>query len=206
MVANAVPAGREVDRAEFERCREAVGAEHLKAQAAVAEQIRAHWRRTDSSDWLALHAVYPEVAELLSSARQPIAIVSAKDADSVWSILRHHRLAQHVSSVAGSCRDKPPVLAALADGLHSSAEQLIFIDDNLEHVRSAGSLPEVEPWWAMWGYHTAEDVDTATRLGIRSLTLDQVGTFSPPRTEPLSRPDAGPMSRCFHSCNERRIR
>jgi FMN phosphatase YigB (HAD superfamily) len=181
MVTNAVPAGREVGREQFERCREGVGAERLTAQAAVGEQIRAQWRVADFPDWLALHTIYPEVAELLSSTRHAVAIVSAKDADSVWAILRHHRLAQHITSVVGSCRDKAPVLTALTGGLHTSAEPLVFIDDNLEHVRAAGSLPGIEPRWAVWGYHTPEDVDTAARLGIRSLTLDQLGDLSPAR-------------------------
>jgi phosphoglycolate phosphatase-like HAD superfamily hydrolase len=171
MVANAVPGGRRVTRKTFEHYRDQIGPARLAAQAAVGEQLRAHWRTTEFAEWVALHTVYPGLAELLRGTDHQVAIVSAKDAESIWAILSHHALADHVQLVVGSCTDKRAVLTGLAD---QSGETVLFLDDNLANATAADALPGIVSRWATWGYHSPEDVITARGLALRAITLEQL--------------------------------
>ena len=187
MVAHVVPAGQSVDRRQFDHYRDLAGPEVLAAQAESGERIRSHWRETEPEQWLALHTVYAEVATHLRSTRQPVAIVSAKDAASIWAILTHHRLSGSVGTVYGSCVDKTPVLATLrAAQAGSDANPLLFVDDNLDHALAAAQLPGVESRWAMWGYHTAEDLLRPESAVARPLTLDQLAQLDHVRLDQLS--------------------
>jgi len=176
MVTNAVPAGRKVDRVVFEQYRDQLGRARLAAQAEFGEQLRARWRTNEFQEWVALHTVYPGISELIHSSQQPVAIVSAKDAESIWAILEHHGLAEHVHTVVGSCTDKRPALTALPD---RSGEPVTFVDDNLANAIAADALPRVQAWWATWGYHSPEDMAAAARQGIRTISLDRLAELQP---------------------------
>jgi FMN phosphatase YigB (HAD superfamily) len=180
MVANALAEGSTVNREEFERARGDVGLPELAAEAASAERIRDHWRTNHFAEWIALHTVYREVADLLNAAAGAVAIVSAKDADSIWAVLAHCGLGARVQTVVGSCRDKRRALSELA----ATAGRIVFIDDNLENAVSASALPEVEAKWATWGYHSPEDVLAAVELGFPSTDLDQLDGLIPNPTLP----------------------
>jgi len=177
MVANAVRSGVTLDRVTFERWRAEVGPGRLAAQARRGETIRAEWRRTYPKEWIGLHKVQAQVASLVRAVDEPLAIVSAKDAESIREILAAAGLDQCVSRIVGSCQDKPAVLAELvADAQRQSgARRVLFIDDNLENALAAARMPGIESHWAHWGYHGPEDDRAAAKAGMPPLLLDQVG-------------------------------
>jgi phosphoglycolate phosphatase-like HAD superfamily hydrolase len=175
MVANELPIGHEIDGAGFERLREEAGSSRLATQAATGEVLRAHWRITEFDAWVALHTMYPGIADLVRATAQPVAVVSAKDATSIWAILDHSGLGMQVHTVVGSCTDKRPALTGLAE---LSGEPVTFVDDNLGHVLVADTLPDVTAWWATWGYHSREDEEAAAGRGVRAITLDQLDVLA----------------------------
>lgn len=176
MVANALVPGQRIDRQVFDLARTTAGSAFLAAQAAVGEQIRAAWRTQDTTGWVALHSIYPGIAELIRSGGQRVVIVSAKDADSIWAILEHHTLATHVDTVVGSCHDKKMALSALSTRY---VEPMIFVDDNLSNAAAAAALSGITSRWATWGYHSPEDEPVARQLGIRAITLNQLDELQP---------------------------
>ncbi len=180
MVANAVPAGPTIGRAEFRRHRAAAGVARLADQARLAESIRAYWREAQPEQWIGLHTVHAEVAALIRAAPEPVAIVSAKDAESIRAILDAAGLSDDIGAVVGSCRDKPAALAELV--ADNDGRPVIFIDDNLDNVLAASSRPGVDGRWAGWGYHGREDELTADDLGIGPLSLDALPALLHDRT------------------------
>lgn len=174
MVANAVPVGHEVDQAGFAQHRAAAGSARLAGQAKAGEEIRGYWRAHQFDEWIALHTVYPEVADVIARNGQRVVIVSAKDADSIRAILAHHRLAGYVEDVFGSCADKSAAVAQFAAGVDASDSDVVFVDDNLANAVTVERLPGVRAVWATWGYHGPEDVDLAAYLGFPTLTLNHV--------------------------------
>lgn len=177
MVANAVPVGQVVDRGLFDHYRAVAGSQQLSSEAAAGERIRAHWRRASFGEWIGLHTIYPEVADLISQTEHSVAIVSAKDADSIWAVLTYWQLADRIRTVIGSCRDKRPALADLAAmeaGGEPRAEPVIFIDDNLDNAIAAAYLPNIESAWATWGYHGPGEADMAADLYFPTISLGQL--------------------------------
>lgn len=181
MVANAVAPGTIVDRASFARRRLDVGQEQLDARALLGESIRARWRDQHRGVWLRMHRVHDEVGDVLRCTSEPVAIVSAKDAESIRAILGAARLDDHVGPVVGSCTDKPAALTELA--AEAWPDRLVFVDDNLDNALAASRLPGVDSRWAHWGYHGPEDDRAAAQAGIAPLSLDdlsRLGVVSAP--------------------------
>lgn len=159
-----------VDATAFTRVRGRLDERMLLAQAATGERRRAHWRRVDPLGWLAAHHVHTPTAKLLTEWRGPTAIVSAKDVDSIAAILNHHHLT--CDHIIGQATDKAAALRALTrDGTRA-----VFIDDNLDNADRVGTCPQVRSYWAMWGYHTPEDVrrHRTTRSTSTPLTDDHL--------------------------------
>lgn len=180
MVANALfdssDAGRvlpsDINRGVFETAKQAIAAGHLAAQAAKAEAIRSHWRKTQFAEWIALHQIQPELYNLIVNSRHTIRILSAKDEASIRDILRHYKVEQKVEYVAGQCHDKKAVLQDwLRDDAASSEGGLIFVDDSVENVADAAQLP-LDAVWAGWGYHGPEDKAFAEARNIVMRNLD----------------------------------
>lgn len=163
-----------VDRGLFEATRRTVGASALAAAAARAERVRAHWRDSQFGPWVGLHEVHPEMRDLLRDTDHTVAVVSAKDPDSITAILAHHGLDSSVAVVIGSCHDKRAALSDLLDRHPAAADEgLTFVDDCLANVVAVGDLP-LAARWARWGYHGPEDVTEAERLGIAGLDLSDL--------------------------------
>lgn len=163
MVVNHV-IGDIADRSDFERARADIGPARLSAEAAVAERIRAHWRSSRPSAWLAHHDVHLPLVAVLRRWPGPRMIVSAKDADSIRAILDHHGLADLVDDVIGSCDSKTPHLRRTAD-----QADVWFVDDNVDHVIAASAIPRVHAFWARWGHAAPEDEDRARSAGVTPL-------------------------------------
>lgn len=172
MVANTL-AEPVTSHAGFDRAKQAAGPELLTRQAAAGEAIRAQWRSDQFTEWITLHTVYPGVTELITDFEGTIAIVSAKDTASINEILAFHRLGARVTTVIGSCHDKPAALTRLLAENPAERRRAVFIDDNLGNILDAAALP-IATLWATWGYHTPEDLDTAHGRAITSATLDTV--------------------------------
>jgi len=172
MVANALPAGSTVDRAAFAQRRAEVGEDRLDAQARRGEAVRGAWRCRHPEAWLGLHTVHAEVAELLRVTDEPVAIVSAKDAESIYAILGAAGFEDAIWRVVGSCADKAGALTTLA--AEAGGEPVVFVDDNLDNALAAARLPGVESHWAYWGYHGPEDDWTAAQIGMAPLSLDDL--------------------------------
>ena len=145
--------------------------EFVRTFLAKANHARQRCRREEPKFWLNLHALYPGIDELLSRHAGEVYVITAKDAPSVWAILRDHRLEHTVKAVYGEASRKDDVMRQLCREHDRELEDATFIDDNLLNV-SRVSTTGARAQWAFWGYHTPEDVEQARAANVQALTLD----------------------------------
>jgi phosphoglycolate phosphatase-like HAD superfamily hydrolase len=138
-----------------------------------AGATRAALRRHHRGWWLDLHALYPGIDPLLRARAGDIAIVTAKDRESVVEILARHGLDSCVREVVGDCHDKPAAVRDLCRRHGVDPGGALFVDDNLPNVLGVGAT-DVPVRWATWGYGTDEHRREARRLRVPALTLDQL--------------------------------
>jgi len=139
----------------------------------VATAARERCRTEEATYWLDLHTLYPGVADLLERHAGAVAVVTAKDAESVWTILRRRGLEHTVAEVIGECSRKDEAVLDLCKRHGGTARGITFIDDNLTNVRQVAAIGAVTRW-ATWGYHTPADAAVAADLGVRPLALSEV--------------------------------
>jgi len=173
MVANALyGTTSDIDEASFEHSKRASANGHFSKQAAKAEAVRAHWRNTQFSDWIALHQIQPELFDLIVNTKHRVRILSAKDEASIRDILRHYKIETKVEQVKGQCHNKKAVLHGwLQDDISTPNEALVFVDDSVKNVAEAAQL-HVTAVWAGWGYHGPEDKAFAEARSIVMQELD----------------------------------
>lgn len=157
------------DQAAFDRRFAEVGEARAAAFAERATKARDELRERDPAAWIAMHTVYPGIAELIRGSG-PVSIVTAKDEPSVRAILAGHGLDGDVRAVAGECRDKAREVERLCTEAGADVAAAVFIDDNLDnvlHVRSTGA----RSLWARWGYATPDQRERAASLGVDAVDL-----------------------------------
>ena len=172
------PRTSHVDRDAFDRAHHDSDPAALAAQAAVAEDVRRTWRERQFCEWVRLHTIHPEMAQLIRDTAHTTVVVSAKDRESIRSILAHYQLDNHVDLIIGSCHDKRAALAQLLEtNRDAQAEGVVFVDDSIANVVAARGLA-LRPLWALWGYHGPEDIELAAAQGIPCLRLDRLHELS----------------------------
>ncbi|MEU8621750.1 HAD family hydrolase [Streptomyces sp. NPDC048623] len=177
MVARDPAAGEVRGLADYEALAARVPPARLAALVKGATEVRGALRERRREEWLALHTLYPGIADLLHRHRgRGTSIVTAKDARSVWEILAHHGLDVTVAQVVGGCSDKRTAVRRIAetDGLPPDA--VTFIDDHITNalaVRDTGATS----LWAWWGYHTPEHVERAVARRQRRVYLPELASL-----------------------------
>jgi phosphoglycolate phosphatase-like HAD superfamily hydrolase len=153
-----------------------------------AQLFRDGLRSTHLQDWIALHTVFAEVAELMRGFAGRVHVVTAKDERSARAVLRHHGLESAVVSVLGDEHDKGRAVGRVLAHFGESAASALFIDDNIDNalaVRSTG----VPALWARWGWQQApEHAARARRLGLGSIDLADLTAIA--AAQPLEAPPA----------------
>lgn len=173
LVSHRAAAGNIGSRADFDRIFGAIAPVTVNSFVAGANAARRRCRTEEAPFWLDLHTLYPGVRDLLGRHAGAVAVVTAKDAASVWTILERHGLAHTVLEVIGECRQKDRAVVELCGRRGTSPGKVVFIDDNLGNVLTvAGTGATVR--WAAWGYHTPEDRAAAARLNGRRLDLSEL--------------------------------
>ena len=160
-------------RQEYEQARAAVPEALLEHQAKTGEVLRSTWRAQDKTLWLESHSVHAPVIDVLRQWQGQRWIISAKDGDSIRAILQHHHVLDLIDRIAGSCRSKAGALREA-----SAQGEVLFIDDNLDHVLSACHGGDAMARWARWGYAAPEDDDRARAAGVEVLHLGDLAGLS----------------------------
>jgi phosphoglycolate phosphatase-like HAD superfamily hydrolase len=148
----------------------AIADEYVRDFVVGATAARTRCRVEEAGTWLGMHTLYPGIAQLLRAHAEAVAVVTAKDADSVRAILEYHGLGDTVGEVFGETASKADAIRELCARHRLRPEQLIFVDDNLGNaLQVAATGAKVR--WATWGYNTAEDRALAARERVDQLSL-----------------------------------
>ncbi|GAB1643435.1 HAD family hydrolase [Krasilnikovia sp. MM14-A1259] len=177
LVAHRAAADRLTTQAQFDALYGVIPAATVRSFVAAATAARQRCRVEETAYWLDLHALYPGVEDLLLRHAGAVAVITAKDADSVWTILRRRGLDHTVGEVIGECSRKDEAVAELCARTGTTPQQTVFIDDNLTNVRRVARTG-ARTYWATWGYHTPEDVAAAAGARVRPLTLAGLPTLN----------------------------
>ncbi len=177
LVAHRPAAANITTQADFDRIFGVIPATYVADFVREASAARHRCRTEELPFWLDLHTLYPDIPELLRRHAGAVAVITAKDETSVWTILDRHGLAGTVAQVYGETRDKAAAVRDLCARHATTPADLTFIDDNLTNVqRVAGTGARTR--WAMWGYHTPDDLSAAGRADVRRLELADVPALS----------------------------
>jgi phosphoglycolate phosphatase-like HAD superfamily hydrolase len=164
-------------QARFDAIFACIAREYVREFTRSATATRARCRAEEPRFWLDLHAFYPGITELLREHAGQIAIVTAKDEDSVRTILGWHGLADTVTEVIGACSRKAEAVQDLCQRHGTAPPAVTFIDDNLANARQVAATG-ARSYWAMWGYHTGDDAAAAEAAGISRLELADLSALT----------------------------
>ena len=113
----------------------------------------------DKQKWLRLHSVYSNLAECwnILSRIFDIYIVSNKDKVSIILLLNHFNLKINEDKIYGNENgdDKSIIISNNIISTCSKSENIYFIDDNLDNLKSVKDL-NIQLYHAMWGYTNTE--------------------------------------------------
>lgn len=128
----------------------AINVESINAFEETFHQKRYQQQRKDPQAFIDANPLYPGVHESWKDLPLPRYIVTTKDELSVRLILSAHRLC--VEGVFGrGCGPKPATLCALARRHKVNPSEVIFIDDNADHIAEASAVG-ITAVLAEWGY------------------------------------------------------
>jgi phosphoglycolate phosphatase-like HAD superfamily hydrolase len=142
-------------------------------------QLRREFASRDEDGWLAMMAPYPDFVSILrrrASARD-LAIATAKDFTSVRQLLGHYALADLFSEERVLDKEtgvsKRAHLAELSRRLDVPLEQIVFVDDKVNHLEDVQSLG-VRAVLAAWGYNGPREQSRARACGFEVCDLADV--------------------------------
>ncbi|GAA0943883.1 HAD family hydrolase [Nonomuraea longicatena] len=161
------------ERRDFERIFRALPRDYVRDFTAAASAARRRIREEEPDFWLGMHTLYPGISALLERHSGRVAVVTAKDEESVRDILRRHGLEHTVTEVVGECADKAGAVRDLCARRRIRPAQAVFVDDSLTNVRRVAAVG-VRARWATWGYHTPEDLRDGAHPDIHPLDLAEV--------------------------------
>ena len=164
-------------RSRFDTVFRCIAADYVRDFVKTATAARTRCRNEEASFWLDLHTLYPGIAELLQDRSGDVIVVTAKDEDSVRTILNRHGIEHTVAEVIGECSQKDQAVRELCARHGISPNTVTFVDDNLTNVLRVATTG-ANTYWAMWGFHTAEDLAEAERVAVARLRLDDLPTLA----------------------------
>jgi phosphoglycolate phosphatase-like HAD superfamily hydrolase len=155
---------------EFDAIYRTVPPSTLDGFARRVKSYRRTFRLQRTSEWLGHQGLYPGVRELLMEPTIPTFIVTAKDADSVVSVLEHHGVGFERQRIFGDLTDKIATFDHLESCEAIPKADMWYIDDRLLNVID-GKRAGVRALWATWGYQTPGDDAAARQSGVLGLSL-----------------------------------
>jgi phosphoglycolate phosphatase-like HAD superfamily hydrolase len=164
-------------QAAFDRLYRSIAGVFVADFTAQASAARARCRDEEPEYWTGLHTLYPGVDTLLRRHAGKVCIVTAKDEDSVWQILRHHKVDQTVLEIVGESSRKADAVRTLAARYAVAADECTFIDDNLTNAIQVAATG-ARTLWATWGYHTPEHEAEAQRVNLPRLRLPDLADLA----------------------------
>lgn len=168
-----------VSQDDYNRVRDGLGTEWLSQYHRRFYGTREGLRSADPGRWLNLHAVYPELIDVLvkNQNRAALAIATAKDGESVRRLLRHFEIDNLFDDQLILDKDtgvaKTLHLQALANILDRSPSEITFVDDKLNHLIQTAPLG-VRCVLASWGHNTLTEHQAARDAGFAVATLENV--------------------------------
>ena len=173
MVAHQPEAELIQSHADFAAVFESIPASEVAAFTSAASAARNRFRAEEPGCWLGLHPLYPGVAEALRDGTRAVAVATARDAESAWTVLDYHGLRGRVIDVAGDCLDKAGFIASLCEQFDIEAGDVAFADDSIHNVLAVAATG-ARAYWAMWGHRVPEDLATAREAGTTRLELGEL--------------------------------
>jgi phosphoglycolate phosphatase-like HAD superfamily hydrolase len=159
-----------VEQQDYDRWRATIDPAWLESFHARFYEIRTELSTNDPRGWRRLMSPYPSFVELLRrrSADAILTIATAKDRRSVEILLEDYGIADLFPSArvldkeAGVRKDRH--IATLRDSFGVPFEQMLFIDDKLNHLEVVAKLG-VRCGLAGWGYNGAREAESARGAG-----------------------------------------
>lgn len=155
--------------------------EHLQPFKAVFYEQRELLRKEDLRKWIGLHHVFPEVIERLKalSAEKRLYIATMKDSESVELCLEYQGLNHEKERIFDQARIKSKLeaLDIIADREKAAPGDLVFIDDNVNHLFSPVEAG-YRCYLATWGSALPEYRAIAENRGIPTVTLQTLVTVA----------------------------
>ena len=143
---------------------------------------RIAWRNIDSAGWLDKNPLYKGIKKTLLSntIKESYFIVSAKDSDSISTILHHNGIEIERNKIFGSenNKDKDILFKELMKTNQIKPNNLFFIDDNLTNLINIKKLG-VNSFFATWGYNYKSEMQISEKKGISNMTLNDFLSFCP---------------------------
>ena len=139
-------------------------------------RLRKTFRETQKKEWLNLNPLYAGIdkdIKMLKKKRR-IFISSTKDSESIELLCSTYNLPIATEEIYGKedGLEKIEHVKKIAEFLSVEFEDIIFIDDNIEHLKKIHSLG-IRPYLAGWGYNSAQMRDEAVKMGIQ--VIDKKG-------------------------------
>ncbi len=165
------------DQAAFDDGYEAEPAAFLTAFHEAFYATRARLRERDPDRWISLLGPYPPFLEILHrrAGQVGLAIATAKDRPSVRRLLREYGIDPLFPEEAlldkEAGRSKRVHLSRLRDRFGLPFEQIVFVDDKVNHLDDVSSLG-VSGVLASWGYNGAREHAQARERGHRVCSLE----------------------------------
>lgn len=134
---------------------------------------REEWREKRFQEWCDLQKPYPGMVEQLRKIQKRFSravISTTKDAESVKKLLAIYNITLDVLGREITV-DKAKQMNVIASTYRTPLNQIIFVDDLLDHVRLVKSLG-VKGALAGWGYGNPRQKEEAAKLGIPVLALE----------------------------------
>ena len=165
------------DQAAFDRAYAAAGSEFLESFHERFYRTRDRFRSEQLDRWLSLLGPYPGFLSIVRrrAGEVRLAIATAKDRPSVLQLLDHYGVGDLFAEEAlldkAAGRSKRAHLICLQERFDVPFEQIVFVDDKLNHLDHVGGLG-VQGVLAAWGYNGVRERRLARQNGHRVCTLD----------------------------------
>jgi phosphoglycolate phosphatase-like HAD superfamily hydrolase len=125
-------------------------------------RYRAQVRRVRQADWLCAHQLSAGITALFAHSPLPLYVVTARDQASVDEVLGAAGLTVPPGRICGEQQTKVPALAEIQKREQVQPEDLLLVDDHLEHVLAARRAG-YQGAWALWGTTPTEREVQAAR-------------------------------------------
>jgi phosphoglycolate phosphatase-like HAD superfamily hydrolase len=168
---------RAADQAAFDRAYRAAGADFVASFHERFYETRARFRVEDPDRWMSLLGPYPEFLEIMRrrAGEVRLAIATAKDRASVLRLLSEYGVDDLFTGEAlldkDAGRSKRAHLASLQERFEVPFEEIVFVDDKVNHLDDVAGLG-VQGVLAAWGYNGKREQRLAHASGHRVCSLD----------------------------------